>query len=129
MILRRRGGQISKKPKGFSGETQNHLESPWLSQVMVWKRKRTRVLRAALSPLIWARSLRPKHVQARSHTCPASQICLGHRPDMSQKLQKLPKKMIFNGFCRRANRIYICVAHGQVLKNKKYIYGLKPFES
>jgi hypothetical protein len=29
------------------------------------------------------------------------------------------KKLIFNGFWRSANRIYICVAHGQVLKNKK----------
>jgi hypothetical protein len=42
---------------------------------------------------------------------------------------EVAQKMIFNGFWHRANRIYICVAHGQVLKNKKYIYGLKPFES
>jgi hypothetical protein len=40
------------------------------------------------------------------------------------------QKMIFNGFWHPANRIYMCVAHGQVLKNKYiYIYGLKPFES
>jgi hypothetical protein len=37
--------------------------------------------------------------------------------------------LIFNGFWHRANRIYICVTHGQVLKNKTYIYGLKPLES
>jgi hypothetical protein len=33
--------------------------------------------------------------------------------------------LIFNEFWCRANRIYICVAHGQVLKNKTYIYGFE----
>jgi hypothetical protein len=30
--------------------------------------------------------------------------------------------LIFNGFWHMANRIYICVAHGQVLKTNIYIY-------
>jgi hypothetical protein len=35
---------------------------------------------------------------------------------------KTTQKLIFHGFWRRANRIYICVAHGQVLRNKTYIW-------
>jgi hypothetical protein len=36
-------------------------------------------------------------------------------------VSKTTQKLIFNKFWHRANRIYICVAHGQVLK-KQYIY-------
>jgi hypothetical protein len=55
----------------------------------------------------------------------SGQNCL----DSSGNFENYPK-MIFNGFWRRANRIYISVAHGQVLKTIYiYIYGLKTFES
>jgi hypothetical protein len=64
------------------------------------------------------------YVRAIGRTCPiktASAV-----PETSKTAQK----MIFNGFWRRANIIYICVAHGHVLTNKKkYIYDLKPIES
>jgi hypothetical protein len=37
-----KGSQISKKPKGFSGEEPNsHRESPWPPQEMEWNRKNT----------------------------------------------------------------------------------------
>jgi hypothetical protein len=40
---------------------------------------------------------------------------------LPRQFRKLPKKFIFNGFWHRDKRIYIYVAHGQVLTNK-YIY-------
>jgi hypothetical protein len=39
----------------------------------------------------------------------------------SRNFENCPK-MILNEFWRRANRIYICVAHGKVLKNKTYMW-------
>jgi hypothetical protein len=60
---------------------------------------------------------------------PETRTCPVKTASAVQKLQKLPKKLIFNGFWHRTNRIYICVAHGQVLKKKTYIYGLKSLES
>jgi hypothetical protein len=82
----------------------------------VEEKKRPRVLRGALSPLIYAGNPRPGYVWTIGQTCPmktASTVL---------ETSELPKKLIFNRFWRRANRIYICVAHGQILTNKKNIW-------
>jgi hypothetical protein len=51
MILRRRGIKSLRNQRDSMEKTQNHLESSWPPQVMGWKRKRSTVPRAALSPL------------------------------------------------------------------------------
>jgi hypothetical protein len=86
---------------------------------MVWKRKRLRVLRGGAQPPYIGWKPKPDmfgprvvYVQEICQTCPL----------------KTAQKLKFHGFWRRAN-IYIYVAHGQILKNKIYIYVLKPFES
>jgi hypothetical protein len=43
-------------------------------------------------------------------------------PRQFRKLQKPPENSIFNGFWCRANRIFICVVHGQVMKIKTFIW-------
>jgi hypothetical protein len=130
-ILRGKGVKYARNWRDSVEKTQNHLETPWPSQEMEWKRKKTygSMGGGAHPPYIgW---------KPETRTCPASRICSGHRRDMSGKnylgssinFRNCPK-MIFNGFWHSANRIYICVVHGQVLKSKYiYIYGLKPFES
>jgi hypothetical protein len=43
--------------------------------------------------------------------------CLVKTASAVPKTLETAQKMIFNGFWHRANRIDICVAHGQALKN------------
>jgi hypothetical protein len=74
-----------------------------------------RVLRGASAPSIgW---------KPETRTCPIKTA------SAVSKTLETARKMIINGFWRRPNRIYICVAHGQVLKNKKIYIWLEPFES
>jgi hypothetical protein len=63
------------------------------------------------------------YVQAIGWTCPVKTV------SAVPKTSEIVRKLIFNEFWRRTNIIYICVANEQVLKNKTYIYGLRPLES
>jgi hypothetical protein len=95
-----------------------------------------------LSPLIYIGwNLRPRHVQARSRTCPASRICPGHRLDMSsenyldssENIRNFPKNWYSMDFGVGPIE-YIYPWHmDKFWKNKTYIYihiyGLKPLES
>jgi hypothetical protein len=81
---------------------------------MEWKRKkRPRVLRGgALNPLyrLETRDLdmsgsRAGYVRAIGRTCPVKTA------SVVLETSELSKKLIFNGFWRRANIIYICVWH------------------
>jgi hypothetical protein len=64
-------------------EAQNRLENTWAPQEVEEEVMReARVLRGK-GPLIYPGNPIPRHARARSQRCPASQICLGHRSDMS----------------------------------------------
>jgi hypothetical protein len=129
-ILRRRRVKSPRNRRDSVEKTQNHLESPWPPQEVEWKRKRRhRVLRWRLGPLYRLETRDPDmsdpeagHVRLAGYDQAIGQTCLVKTASAVLKTSETDQKIIFNGFWCRANRIYICVAHGQVLKNKKYIY-------
>jgi hypothetical protein len=108
-------------------KTQNYLESPWPPQEVEWKRKgRHRVLRWHLGPLYRLETRDPdmsdpeaRHVRLAGYVQGIGRTCLVKTASAVPKTSETDQKIIFNRFWRRANRIYICVARGQVLKNKK----------
>jgi hypothetical protein len=132
-ILRGRGVKSPRNRRDSVEKTQNHLESPWPPQEMEWKRKKTRVLRGLSLPLyrLETRDLDmsgpgAEHVWLAGYVRAIGRTCPVKTASTVLESSETARKMIFNRFWRRANRIYICVAHGQVLTKK--IYGLKPFE-
>jgi hypothetical protein len=78
-------------------------------------RKTVRVLGGAQPPYIgW---------KPETRTCPSPEPDMSGQncPGSSENFGNYPKKLIFKGYWRRANRRYIYVAYGQVLTNI-YIY-------
>jgi hypothetical protein len=72
---------------------------------------------------------RAEHVWLAGYVWAIGRTCPVKIASVVLETSKLLEKLIFNRCGHRANIIYICVAHGQVLTNKQNIYGLKPFES
>jgi hypothetical protein len=118
MIPRRRGVKSPRNQRDSVEKTQNHLENSWSPQEMEWREEKTvRVLGGRSTPLYRLETQDP------DMSGPGAGYVWSKLPWQFQKLWKLPKKLIFKGSWRRANRryIYIYVANGQVLTNK-YIY-------
>jgi hypothetical protein len=100
---------------------------------MEWKRKRRpRVLRGS-STLLYRLETPDSdlsgpgagHVWLAGYVRDIGQTCLVKTVLAIPETSKTTQKLIFNGFCCRTNRIYICVAYGQVLKNKNICIWLE----
>jgi hypothetical protein len=110
---------------------QNRQESRWPPQEMECKRKkRSMVLGGGRSTPLYRLETRDpdmsrpgaRHVRLAGYVRAIGQTCPVKTASAVSETSETIRKLIFNKFCCRANRIYICVAHGQVLKNKTYIY-------